>query len=73
MYVRKHFDEFQSLTRRERQVLTRIAQGFSNKDISGQLYITLETVKSHRKNIKKKTGIPTTAGLVQFAIAFELI
>ncbi|MEO9887268.1 MAG: helix-turn-helix transcriptional regulator [Balneola sp.] len=73
MYMRKHFDEFRSLTRRERQVLAKIAQGFSNKDISGQLYITLETVKSHRKNIKKKTGIPTTAGLVQFALAFELI
>lgn len=73
IYVRKHFDDFESLTRRERQILAKIAQGLSNKDISGQLFITLETVKSHRKKIKKKTGIPTTAGLVQFAIAFELI
>lgn len=73
LYVKKHFASFQQLTRRERQVLKLIALGNTNKGISEQLFITLETVKSHRKSLKKKTELKTTAGLVRYALAFELI
>ncbi len=73
IYVRKHFESFQSLTPRERDVLRLITIGNTNKQISEQLFITLDTVKSHRKKIKKKTEINTTAGLVRYALAFELI
>jgi two-component system, NarL family, nitrate/nitrite response regulator NarL len=56
------------LTSREREILTLLASGKSNKDIASQLAISASTVETHRKSIKKKLGIATTAGLTRFAI-----
>ncbi len=42
------------LTKREKQILEGLARGQGNKDISDSLYISIETVKSHIKNIFKK-------------------
>jgi len=44
------------LTQREREVLRNITHGKTNKDIANELFISLETVKSHTKNIFRKTG-----------------
>ena len=49
----------QELTGRERQVLRCIAEGKTNKDISNQLFISVETVKSHTKSIFRKLEAKT--------------
>ncbi len=49
----------QDLTGRERQVLRCIAEGKTNKDISNQLFISVETVKSHTKSIFRKLEAKT--------------
>jgi DNA-binding NarL/FixJ family response regulator len=46
-----------SLTSREREVLNLLAKGTSNKDISKNLFVSIETVKSHVKNIYKKLEV----------------
>ncbi|MBY3069734.1 response regulator transcription factor [Rhizobium laguerreae] len=56
------------LTTREHDVLLLIAAGRSNRDIAQSLGISEATAETHRKKIKKKLGIATTAGLVRFAI-----
>jgi two-component system nitrate/nitrite response regulator NarL len=61
------------LTTREQAVLLLLADGKSNKDVAGQLDISVHTVETHRKNIKKKLGIATTAGLTRYAIDNGLI
>lgn len=72
IFVRKNFHLFQSLTPREAEILELIADGFSNKEISHCLFISTETVKQHRKKIKKKIGARNTVELVKFALAFDL-
>jgi serine/threonine protein kinase len=47
----------QQLTIREQQVLSLIVQGKSAKEIGSELYIALDTVKWHRRNIYKKLGV----------------
>jgi DNA-binding CsgD family transcriptional regulator len=64
---------FQSLTKREKEVVKLIAQGESNIAISQQLFISNFTVKTHRKNIYKKLEINKTSQLVKMAILLELI
>jgi len=57
------------LTNREREVLTQIAEGLSNKEIAVQLGVGVRTVETHRERIMRKLDIHHVAGLTKFAIA----
>ncbi len=57
-----------ALTTREQDVLLLITQGCSNRDAARILDISERTVETHRKNIKKKIGVTTTAGIIRYAI-----
>ncbi|RUM08720.1 response regulator transcription factor [Rhizobium chutanense] len=56
------------LTPRERDTLGLIVAGRSNKEIAEALGISAATAETHRKNLKKKLGIATTAGLIRYAL-----
>ena len=56
------------LTAREREVLQRIANGHSNKDIARELDLSVRTVETHRSNIKRKLNIEGQADLIRFAL-----
>ncbi len=58
----------EQLTSREQTVLLQLAQGKSNKEVANELNISVRTVETHRKNIKRKLGISSTAGLTRYAI-----
>ena len=51
------------LTKREREVLTQIAEGLSNKEIAIQLGVGVRTVETHRERIMRKLAIHSVAGL----------
>ncbi len=61
-------DGREPLTHREQTILLELAQGKSNKDVAAELDISVRTVETHRKNIKRKLGIATTAGLTRYAL-----
>ncbi|MBY5973600.1 response regulator transcription factor [Pseudooceanicola marinus] len=56
------------LTNREQTILLQLAQGKSNKEVAIALDISVRTVETHRKNLKKKLGISSTAGLTRYAM-----
>ncbi|MCB1315115.1 MAG: response regulator transcription factor [Leptospiraceae bacterium] len=56
------------LTRREKDILRRIAAGATNRQIADDLDISPRTVQTHRSNIMEKLHIKNTAGLVKFAM-----
>lgn len=62
-----------SLTLRELEILKLVAKGNSSKDIAKQLYISLHTVITHRKNICRKLGIKTPSGLTLYAMLNNII
>ena len=57
-----------ALTGREQTVLLQLAKGRSNKEVAAALNISVHTVETHRKNIKRKLGISSTAGLTRYAL-----
>jgi two-component system nitrate/nitrite response regulator NarL len=61
------------LTKREVEILKLIASGYSNQEIANMLFISYNTVDTHRKNIMHKLAIKNTAGLVRYAIEKGLI
>lgn len=58
----------EALTAREQTILLQLAQGKSNKEVAAELEISVHTVETHRKNIKRKLGINSTAGLTRYAM-----
>ena len=68
-------DEFAqrlNLTFREVEVIRLIKEGLSNEQIAVRLHLSVETVKTHRKNIHFKLGITKVTDLIQFAIRHGL-
>ena len=59
--IRQH-----KLSIREIEILGLIMQGHTNHEIAEKLFISYETVKSHRKNILSKTGARNTAALINY-------
>ena len=61
------------LSDREKEILTSLVEGHTNKEIAAIHNLSVHTVISHRKNISRKTGIKTVSGLTVFALLNHLI
>ncbi|HEX9957109.1 MAG TPA: response regulator transcription factor [Fibrella sp.] len=57
-----------NLTFREVEIIALIREGLSNEQIADRIHLSIETVKTHRKNIHFKLGISKATDLVRFAI-----
>jgi len=66
-------DILERLTRREREVLILVAQGFTNNEIAQKLGISVRTVERHRFNMMRKANFKNEADVVQFAMRQGLI
>ncbi|HHW13867.1 MAG TPA: response regulator transcription factor [Firmicutes bacterium] len=62
-----------SLTPREREILTLIAKGHSNREIARLLYVSESTVKNHISSVYKKVGVSGRSRLVLLAIQNGLV
>ncbi|KFF05495.1 response regulator [Flavobacterium reichenbachii] len=67
------YQENQILSPREIEIIKLIALEYSGKEISEELFISSNTVETHRKNIMRKLDIKSTIGLVKYAIKNNLI
>ena len=63
-----NLDENVSLTEREQVILKLIALEYSGKEISEKLFISVNTVETHRKNLLKKLNVKSSIGLAKYAI-----
>ena len=64
---------WESLSQREREVLKLIAEGYKNKEIAGDLCISLKTVEKHRANLMKKLDLHNAAALTVYAVDKGLV
>lgn len=65
--------EIQTLTAREKEIVSLVAKGLSNKEISEKLYVSELTVKTHLKNIFKKLNVSSRTQAILVAINKGLI
>lgn len=61
------------ISKRESEIITMIAEGFTNTQIADKLFISAHTVNTHRKNIMAKLGVKNTAGIVMYAVKANLV
>ncbi len=72
-FLRRNFQKFSKLSHREREVLKELALGKSSAETAAELFISLSTVDTHRKNIRKKLETTSYYELCQYARSFDLI
>lgn len=72
-FLKNNLERYTTLTKREREMLRLMALGMTPKEISGQLITAEETVRTHRRNIKRKLQVKKEVDLVYFAQAFNLV
>ena len=65
--------EIPRFTKRELEILTYIADGFSSRVISEKLFLSVETVRTHRKNVLRKAKVNSNALLIKRGIEWGLI
>lgn len=53
---------------REKEIIKLVATGYTNKQIADELFLSVHTVITHRKNISAKLGIKTISGLTIYAV-----
>lgn len=66
-------EEKETLSEREKEILVGVATGMLNKEIADKYNISIHTVITHRKNITRKTGVKSIAGLTVYALLNGLI
>lgn len=69
----RHAESRETISDREKEIIICLVQGMSNKEIANHLYISVNTVITHRRNIARKLQIHSVAGLTIYAIANNLI
>jgi non-specific serine/threonine protein kinase len=62
-----------TLTRRETEVATLVAQGLTNRDIAGRFYLSIRTVDTHVDHVLTKLGFSTRTRLVAWAYESGLL
>lgn len=63
----------EELTGREREILGMACEGFKSAEIALRLHLSVRTIDAHRRNIKRKLGVHTMAGLTRYAMKHGLI
>ncbi|MGZ5283533.1 MAG: response regulator transcription factor [Bacteroidia bacterium] len=72
-FMRKNYEKYAMLTRREKELLRQMALAKTNKEIAELLFLSVATVETHKRNIKQKLNIRKSTDLSLFARAFDLI
>ena len=72
-FLRANYNRFSKLSEREQQVLKHIALGKTAAESADELCISVSTIETHRRNIKRKLGTSSFYELTQYARAFDLI
>ena len=66
-------NEAETLSQREKEIITCVVKGMTNKAIADKLYLSIHTVITHRRNIARKLQIHSPAGLTIYAIVNKLV
>lgn len=62
-----------NLSEREVDIIRLISKGHTNSEMAAELYLSVHTINTHRKNILKKTNARNTAGIVMYAVKEKIV
>ncbi|WP_455593369.1 response regulator transcription factor [Bacteroides sp.] len=71
--VEEETENQETLSQREKEIVVCVVKGMTNKEIAENLFLSIHTVITHRRNISKKLQIHSAAGLTIYAIVNKLV
>ncbi len=66
-------DEKETLSQREKEIISLVAKGMTNQEIADKLFLSIHTVITHRRNIARKLEIHSATGLTIYAIVNKIV
>lgn len=69
----EYVEELFGLTKREKEILCLVCNGMNTKEISEELFISLHTAETHRRNLLNKLDVKNTAQMVKVAVISRLV
>ena len=70
---KNNYAEIPALTKREKEILSLISEGYTTNQMAEKLFISPLTVESHRKNLLTKLNVNNTASLIRLAVSMNLV
>lgn len=65
--------EKRALTKREKEIVSLVAEGYKNREVAEKLGISVKTVETHRANIMNKLALRNLAQLIHYAIRTGMV
>jgi DNA-binding NarL/FixJ family response regulator len=72
-FCEKTRESFINISEREEDIIKQMSKGYKNNEIAKNLCLSVETVKTHKKNIKLKLGVHTTQEIIEYAHKFYMM
>jgi DNA-binding NarL/FixJ family response regulator len=70
---KNNYVEIPAITKREKEILSLISEGYTTNQMAERLFISPLTVESHRKNLLTKLNVNNTASLIRVAVSMNLV
>jgi DNA-binding CsgD family transcriptional regulator len=71
-FIKSNIEKYSKLTKREKQVLVTFSKGFRQQEVADKLFISVQTLRTHWKNIKNKLEIKSMADVIMYVKAFNM-
>lgn len=72
-HMHKIDTEKPQITKREKDILKLMAQGFNSPEIAAKLYLSYYTIENHKRNLRRKTNTKTSAELIAYTMSHSLL
>ncbi len=71
-FIKSNISKYSRLTKREKEIMVIFSKGYRQQEVADQLFISIETLRTHWKNIKKKLAIKSIADVSHYVNAFDM-
>ena len=71
-FIKTNISKFTQLTKREKEILVIFSKGMRHQEVADELFISVQTIRKHWKNIKNKLKIKSLVDVIMYVNAFDM-
>lgn len=71
-FIKANIDKYSKLTSREKEIMVVFSRGLKQQEVADELFISVQTLRTHWKNIKRKLDIKSLAEVIKYVRSFDM-